>query len=275
MRLVLVTNGSAVDERVVSKLRKFGERVRVGVSLDGASAKVHDGIRGRSGSFREARAALDRLRGAGLECGAITTVMKQNIGELPGLRDLLVGKDLGWQIQIAGGSGGRFDRKWFLAESEFHQVGRFIDECRRNFSLAELPVAGAHDIGYFSKRLRRYGVEPQENWRGCVAGLSVIGITSDGGVKGCLSLPDASREGNVRERSLTDIWRDGALFARNRRFNIGQLTGFCRTCEFASKCRGGCQEMCLSTTGSAWSNRFCLYRLETKRGDVAHSGDGR
>jgi len=262
LRVVFITNGALVDRDAASRLKSLGCVSRVAVSLDGASPEIHDAIRGRPGSFLEATGAIERLLEAGVEAGAVTTAMRPNLEDLPRIRDLLLGRGIGWQIQVSGSSGGRFRPEWFLDEAGFYRVGTWLDRWRREHSVAELPFAGAHDVGYFSERLRDFGERPQALWRGCPAGLSVLGIASDGGVKACLSLPDRLVEANVRERPLAAIWRDGALFARNRRFRVEDLLGACRACDRASECRGGCQEMCLSTTGTPWENRFCFRRIE-------------
>jgi len=264
--VVFITNGAPVDRTLAKRLAGLPGLARVAVSVDGACAEVHDGIRRRRGSFREATEALSLLQERGVEAGAITTVMRDNLEELPRLRDLLAGRDLGWQVQVAGNAGGRFGEEHFLRPEDFYRVGVFLHETRKAFSVEELPVAGAHDVGYFSSFLEDYGEKPQHFWRGCPAGIEVVGVTSDGGVKACLSLPDAFVEGNVRRRPLADLWRDPDRFARNRRFNPSQLKGFCASCEYGPLCRAGCMELCLSTTGTPWENRFCFHRIETERG---------
>jgi hypothetical protein len=73
-------------------------------------------------------------------------------------------------------------------------------------------VFPADNVGYFGryeKALRDQGAQINF-WIGCRAGCQVIGIESDGNVKGCLSLPsskhgkDLFSEGSLREQSLPD-----------------------------------------------------------------------
>lgn len=262
MDLVLITNGLLVAPPLVEKLRRLPRLDRIGVSLDAASPEVHDRIRGRPGSFDAARRAIGLLVEAGFEVGAITTVSKDNLGELPGLRDLLLGRNVTWQIQTATPQGGRFDRRLALTPREYYRVGRFISECRRRHTVEELPVAGAHGIGYCSAKLGPVGELP--DWHGCAAGLATLGITSDGGVKPCLSQPDDRLVGNVRQRPLAEIWADDSLFRRTRRFRIGMLEGFCRTCEHARTCRAGCPNVAVAASGSDGDNPFCFHRIEVE-----------
>jgi len=264
--VVLITNGLLLDEPTCARAARAGVD-RVAVSVDG-TAEVHDAIRGRGGAFEAARSALLRLLDAGLETGVITSVFRANFTALPALRDELVAPyDLSWQIQVATTGGDRFDADLMLSPEQFHKLGAFIQETRRNHPT--LAVAGAHDIGYHSTVLADYGEQPQEAWRGCGAGVFTLGIASDGGVRGCLSLPDSWTVANLRERPLEDIWRDDGLFERNRRFRPEQLQGFCTGCPHSVTCRAGCAASALATTSSPFENRYCFFRIETE--NAAHS----
>jgi hypothetical protein len=45
-------------------------------------------------------------------------------------------------------------------------------------------------------------VDTREPPRGCSAGLTACGITSDGKIKGCLSLPDELAQGDLTQKDL-------------------------------------------------------------------------
>ena len=188
--------------------------------------------------------------------------MKHNLKELKKLRELIITRNIAWQIQIAGTNGCRFNPDYFINEQEFYEVGEFIIETRKKYPLDKLAIAGSHDVGYFSKYFSDYGAHRHKYWRGCGAGIFTNGIMSDGSVKGCLALNDRFIEANIRERSIEDIWRDPGLFIRNRDFDVNRLHGFCAVCQYSEICRAGCQDMCFSSTGSVYSNKYCFHRLE-------------
>lgn len=48
-------------------------------------------------------------------------------------------------------------------------------------------------------------------------------------------------EGNLREKSLYEIWNDPNAFSYNRQFKMEQLSGKCKTCDVRGKCAGGCR----------------------------------
>ncbi len=260
MDIVLITNGRLIDPAVVRQLQSLKRLDRIGVSLDGATADVHDYIRGRQGSFQSALRAIWLLRDAGFEVGAITAVSRLNLPELFKMRDMLIGQNITWQIQAVGGHGRRWSDEWHLTPEQHYQVAEFIAKSRAAFGVDDLPVAGSHDFGYFSERLKGY--TELEVWPGCAAGLATLGICSSGRVKPCLSQPDSRIIGNLREEPLKVIWEDDTRFRRNRNFHLGMLKGFCRKCPHAYICRGGCPNLPLAVTGSDADNPFCCYRLE-------------
>ncbi|MBN1947945.1 MAG: radical SAM protein [Bradymonadales bacterium] len=268
LRLVLITNGMAVNDEVVRRMAAMPHLHRVGVSLDAAHAEIHDDLRGRSGSHARALWALFSLRDAGIEVGAITTLSRPNLEELQPLAELLLDQQITWQIQVASLGGTRFDSSDHLDRAAFYRVGQFISECRRRYPVDRLPVAGSHDIGHHSEILGPTGELAE--WHGCGAGLYTLGIMSDGRIKGCLSQHDDFIEDNLRHRSLVDIWNDPNLFTRNRRFSVEQLEGFCRQCPYGATCRAGCSNVAYTTTGCTFDNPFCFYRIEQEDGLVAH-----
>ncbi|MFC1559699.1 radical SAM protein [Candidatus Margulisiibacteriota bacterium] len=262
LKLYIITNGMLIDEKLVKMLVDLKPN-SIGLSLDGGTAEVHDEIRG-NGTFKKAMEALNMLVAAGLHCTVITALNKTNVYELPKIRDLLLKRGIGWQIQMCSGHGERFHEGFMLSQEEFYWAASFIAETRSKYSLKEMPITGGDDFGYFSNCLPLVSLAT-DYWRGCFAGIRSLGITSDGGIKGCLSLPDEFLEGNIRNRKLSEIWNDPDSFAYNRRFEKEHLQGFCKTCEHGETCRGGCSDIAYSLTGSLHDNPLCLYRIETEK----------
>jgi radical SAM protein with 4Fe4S-binding SPASM domain len=190
--------------------------------------------------------------------GVITTLTRRNLYELPAIARLLVGRDIHWQIQAAGAGGERLERADLLTPLEFYFAALFIARMRAMYPWAVLPVIGAHDFGYCSTRLPSLRV-PGQVWTGCGAGRNTLGIQSDGGVKGCLSLPDNFVVGNVRDRSLVELW-EGEPFAAWRKPVIRH--GFCATCPHGEACEGGCTELAGTYSGRRGDNPMCFYRIE-------------
>lgn len=258
MKVAFISNGFCIDDKIISNLQKI-EPYTVAISLDGAYAQTHDSIRGVDGSFEKCKGALKLLRSADLPTTVVTTVHKLNFKELSQIRDFLLNKNIAWQIQIADPIG-RFQKNLHLSLEEFYSVALFIASTRAQYSLKEMPITGAHCLGYNSRVLPNITLSTK--WVGCQAGLTVLGIQSNGGVKGCLSLPNSFVEGNVRERSLTEIWGDPKFCLYTRQFKTEDLNGDCKDCKFGKSCKGGCNAVSTSLTGKTHSDPFCLYLIE-------------
>ena len=87
----------------------------------------------------------------------------------------------------------------------------------------------ADNIGYMTQDepvLRTPAFMPERCFPGCVAGLFILGLSSNGDIKGCLSMPDTHIEGNVLRESLNTIWHDPNRFAYNRQFDERSLSRF-------------------------------------------------
>jgi radical SAM protein with 4Fe4S-binding SPASM domain len=262
MELSIITNGWLAKTPEVTQHLQSLQPECVTVSLDGASAKTHDMIRGVPGSFERVLAAVDHFVELNLPTTVITTVHKMNLKDLAAIRDLLVDKGTAWQVQTATPHG-RLEMKHVLSREEYYSVALFIAATRKKYSNDRLKLAGAHDMGYFSRYLENPQVSP---WRGCQAGISTLGIQSNGNILGCLALPDEFIEGNIRETPLSEMWYDESLFAYARHVKQSDLGKPCSRCEHRRFCKGGCSAMSNSMTGGLHRDSYCAYAIEDEMG---------
>jgi len=262
MELSVITNGTVYNEDTFKELKKLDIQA-LATSIDGANPETHDKIRGVDGAFNKTISFIEKALSYDLPVSVITTVSKLNISELDGIKDLIKGRNIAWQVQIAGSEGERFDKNYLLSEEEFYSVGLFIEALRRKYSIRELPVIGAHDMGYNSCIIRN--IYLYDKWNGCQAGISVVGIRSNGDVLGCLSINnDKYVEGNVRKKSFYEIWNDEKSFRYTRNFKIEDIGENCKNCKYIEDCKGGCSEMSLSKTGVFHNDPYCFYRIELR-----------
>ena len=258
-----ISNGYMVNDDILDVLEQLGTKY-VGFSLDGSNAKTHDFIRGKKGVFDHLIQVFDRMKQRGFQVGVVSTIHKGNINELDGIKNVLLehGVDI-WQIQTANVRG-RMPKEWAITDKDFYSIAEFIAKNRKRYEDL-LIITEADCTGYFSKLTPYMGMK---RWNGCNAGMNTIGIESDGGIKGCLSMQDNKYiEGNIREQSLREIWENPEKFGYNRRFKMSDLQGICKDCKYGGICRGGCSEKAESYTGKLHSQPFCLYDME-KSGKV-------
>src|SRR2546425_2893162 len=91
--LVVMTNGTVFKgERLAALAALPAERLRVQISLDGASPEVNDPIRGR-GTFSRIVDGIRAAVGAGLRTTMTMVLLRQNLGDATGLVNLAA--DLG------------------------------------------------------------------------------------------------------------------------------------------------------------------------------------
>ncbi|MFX0042854.1 MAG: radical SAM protein [Candidatus Hodarchaeota archaeon] len=249
LELSIVTNGLNLKKHI-EKLKKLDVDC-VCLSLDGGNSKTHDYLRGIKGAFQKTIEGINLLKKYRLPISVITTVSKVNFKELNILKKILLDQNIAWQIQIAIPIG-RFPRDLVISEKQFYTLALFIAINVKKYSYKRLPVIGAHCMGYFSRFIPNLGLTP---WIGCQAGISVLGIQSNGNIKGCLTLPDKFIRGNIREKSLKEILNDLRLEKK-------KLISNCINCDLVNDCKGGCLGTMYALKYK--NSPYCLRAIENK-----------
>lgn len=256
----IFTNGLALTPDKVAQIKDAGIAA-VGVSIDGLEP-THDHIRGYPDLFRYVLAGIERVQNADIPLIVITTANALNLPELDALRELL--RSLGirtWQIQpILPLGRSHKSTELHLSEHEYQELGTFVQYWMQKTDRAGMEIQPGDSYGYFTEYDLR---EPP--WQGCPAGLFSCGITSNGQVKGCLSLPDQLIEGDLAKRALWDVWFDPNSFAFTRQFSMAKMGIACHSCERADQCRGGCSAMSFGSTGSFHNDPYCFYGINLRR----------
>jgi radical SAM protein with 4Fe4S-binding SPASM domain len=254
---ILLDQGSNVLEQLRT-LRRHSGQVTLGVSIDGLK-ETHERIRGTRHGFDIAIRAVDRMIEHDFPVVVLTTVSRLNLAELRRLRDEVIfpRRIFAWQVQTTNKYGRMEEHPdWFLSPEQYMELCEILAEARR--LRAENPRTDPADcIGYFTP------LEDQlraKAWAGCQAGLRVLGIQSNGNIKGCLSLlDDCFVEGNIRRTSLRELWDRPGGFAYNREFTPDLLEGMCAGCEHGRRCVAGCRAVSHSVTGALYNAPYCLH----------------
>ncbi len=260
MKVCIITSGFVLGEGILEELAGLGIE-SVAVSLDGPE-RVHDRSR-REGSYRRALEAISALARRGIPVSVISALRADNVPLLPEFYETLRGCPIfAWQLQACSPMGN-------AGEGDLDT--RFDPLTVIRFAAAEAPNAPfailvADNIGYFTPEETAIRGTQGASFGGCSAGLSTLGIDSIGNVRGCESLYDERFiEGNLRERSLREIWEDPASFAYNRRFTPDLLTGKCASCELGEYCAGGCRSYDFFAGGKLYENPLCPRQPERRK----------
>lgn len=254
VKVSIITNGYLFSEKLIADLKEC--RIEsVAVSLDGPEA-IHDRYR-QKGSFKRALQAIDTLTKNGIPVSVISTLHSENVPFLDEMYEVLkTRKIFAWQLQACSPMGNASDAG-FSTNIDFRTVIEFVEKHLYNPYFA---IGVADNIGYYteSEGWLRGNPSGQAVFRGCKAGLTNIGIDSVGNVRGCESMYDESFiEGNLREKSISEIWNAPEAFAYNRHFTLENLTGKCQSCEQGGKCAGGCRSYNYFTHGKLYEALFC------------------
>lgn len=267
----MTTGGYGITLETAQRMKAAGIQV-VSVSIDGLEA-THDHIRGRQGSWQWAFKTMSHLKEVGIPFGCNTQINRLSAPEFPTIYERI--RDAGafaWQIQLTVPMGNAADNSEILLQpyellAVYPMIARVAQRAREE---GIVQVQAGNNIGYFGpyERLLRGG-EAWSFWQGCSAGLSSLGIEADGAIKGCPSLPtSAYTGGNIRDYSLRTIIEE----TEELRFNLdadtpkgtAHLWGFCKTCEFAELCRGGCSWTAHVFFDKRGNNPYCHHRALTQ-----------
>jgi len=267
----MTTGGYGITLETAHRMKEAGISV-VSVSVDGLEA-THDHLRGKQGSWQWAFKTMSNLKQAGIRFGCNTQINRLSAPEFPRIYEYL--RDAGifaWQIQLTVPMGNAADNSEILLQPyELLDVYPMIARVAQRAKREGVQLQPGNNIGYYGpyERMLRGGGDAWTFWQGCNAGLSSLGIEADGAIKGCPSLPTtAYTGGNIRDYSLRTIIEE----TEELRFNLGadtpkgtsHLWGFCKTCEFAELCRGGCSWTAHVFFDKRGNNPYCHHRALTQ-----------
>lgn len=251
VKVSIITNGYLFSESLIDDIKDC-DIESIAVSLDG-SENIHDRYR-QKGSFNRAMRAIDILTKNDIPVSVISTLHSENVDCLEEMYEILKNKEIfAWQLQACSPMGNASDNE-LSVNIDFQKVIKFVEKHLHNPYFA---IGVADNIGYYtqSEGKIRGNANGEVAFLGCRAGLTSIGMN----VRGCEALYDeAFIEGNLRERSLEEIWHDPENFLYNRNFKVEQLTGKCKDCAYGSKCAGGCRSYNYFTHRRMYESLFCV-----------------
>ncbi len=272
----MTTGGFGISLETARRMKQAGI-ASVSVSVDGGTAETHDRLRGKKGAWQSAFKTMSHFREVGIYFGCNTQINRLSAPEFPLIYEQI--RDAGaraWQIQLTVPMGNAADNADILLQPyELLDLYPMLARVTKRANREGVRMQPGNNIGYYGsyERLMRGGGNEWGFWQGCGAGLSTLGLEADGAIKGCPSLPTAAYTGgNIRDRSLREIIEQ----TEELRFNLGadtpkgtnHLWGFCKTCEFAELCRGGCTWTAHVFFDRRGNNPYCHHRAleQAKRG---------
>jgi radical SAM protein with 4Fe4S-binding SPASM domain len=226
IRIGLLSNSYLV-EQLKDELKKI-DFFFFFTSLDGKE-DYHNEMRGRPDSYKRIFGALEIFADMGVKTRMINSVIHPgNYDHLPRLvNEVKNSAATMWHLTPISKVGrANNESKYYLSGQQLRELVSFIRDHRKHMAIdisdshSYLGILDGENIG-----------RPHFN----SAGLSKFSIMPNGEVLGCNQIYDSKyTEGNVKEKSLTEIWQQGFKDFRKK-----EHPEYCNGCEYLNKCQGG------------------------------------
>ena len=265
LRMCLATNGALVTEETCVGIKDSGIRM-VSLSLDGATAEVHDDFRNQPGAFDGMVNAARLFKASNIPFLINSSFTVRNKDSIPEVYKLAksLGATAWYMFMIVPTGRGEDIMEELVPQAMYDELLEWHYEMEKNeddilvrptcapsYYRLVLEKKKAHGDDFVRRELKF----STGAGKGCLAGQVISLIDVDGNVLPCSYFPLAA--GNVREQSFKDIWENSKLFHDMRDFKA--YKGRCGKCEYVNVC-GGCRARAYAMTGDYMeAEPFCNY----------------
>lgn len=262
LTVVFGTNGTLLNDSTVKDLIDNGVK-GVGISLDSTKPFYHDRFRGVNGAWEKTVSGIEALKRNNLDFQLQLTVTKENRMDIPEL------------IEFAHKHGARAVNIFFLVctgrgqnmtdlkPDEYEATLNYLAEAEKEFEGRVMVRArcAPHFLRIASKLNPDSPILKGET-SGCIAGTGYLRISPEGDVTPCPYMPAGSKDSNLNNKSLKDIWLNDPVF---RSLRAPKYTGRCGDCEFSEVC-GGCRARALASSKDMMGeDPWCEYEPQGKK----------
>jgi radical SAM protein len=271
---------------ILGELHDLGVKM-ASLSLDGAEASTHEGIRGVPGHFEATLDAIALLQRQGFRVQINTTVMRRNLHEMADVAALLQRADVDvWEVFFLINVGRGVDAEALDPRTNWDVCHFLVDAAQHGFvvrtveapffrrAVAERRRANTEDpetefglgetYATLRDRLRaQLGAPTAPLHAPSVAtrdGKGVAFLSHNGDVYPSGFLPLCL--GNVRDRSFISIYRDDSLL---RSIRAAEFSGPCGVCDYRDLC-GGSRARAYASSGDALgADPGCIHTLADRQ----------
>jgi radical SAM protein with 4Fe4S-binding SPASM domain len=234
----LTTNATLMTKDLARELGRR-ELVWLNVSLDGATAKSNDAVRG-AGCFARVMRGIENLR-THARFSLAFTITRHNADEVEQCAHL---------ARSVGASAAVFRPLYPVGKAGDHPAlmptfDQYTDAIRR-LSGALTSGVDLQSTDPFSPTTRIETEARTYKSGGCGAANLVASISAHGDVNPCSFLGSVHNSGNIREQSFSEIWHHGEAFDRLRKLPSSRADAMNRFC-------GGCRARAQALNGD-WND---------------------
>lgn len=227
MTVNVVTNGSMLNDDIVSKLARY--EIFTIVSVDGATKETHEKVRGK-GSWDLAISGLEKMRQAGVHFSLVMAISKLNHNQIP--QYLVWARDLGATVAcfIPVMPAGRASKELILQPQEMLRV---LETVERTAEAIKFP-AYLWCTPFASLVTKSSYVFADS----CRTDAQEMDIAPDGRVLLCDILDITLSD--VRGKGILEAWKEQKRHPLVHALTNPKLVDPCSSCQQGEKCGGGC-----------------------------------
>jgi heme b synthase len=277
LKMALATNGTLVTDAVCGHIKDSGIRI-VSLSLDGATAEVHDDFRRQKGAFAGTMRAAEAFRRAGIEFIVNSSFTRRNQADIPAVYRLAksIGAKAWYLFMVVPAGRGQDILGELIGKEDYERILDWHYETEKNEArMLMRPTCAPHYYRVIAQKSkagdrgyqRRSLTFSTGGAKGCICAQSIAFIDHLGNVQPCSYFP--VRAGNVKKRPFKEIWSGSQLFRSLRDFK--SYKGRCGACEYLQVC-GGCRARAELASGDHLAEEpMCSYvPLRMKDAGAAH-----
>lgn len=260
LALRMETNGTLIGPNEAKALKDTG--TWFSISIDGATAELHDDLRGVQGSFKRTLKGIECVRNEGLNFQIITCLHRNNRDFLP---DMIT---LAWELGAGSlkvnpitddGRGAQMD-----AQGELLSVAEVLDV--RKALLEQVDFGDDFKVFFDVPPAFKSLPEIRENSLGTCGILNILGILHDGTAGLCgigEHVADMNFGSLLEPGALRRVWVENAVLGSIRENLPENLGGICGQCMFKHYCLGKCVAHTYTSEGSLFEGfPFCQQAYE-------------
>ncbi len=260
IKTILQTNGTLLSEACLNKLKNSG-LTKIQLSIEGATQKINDSIRGK-GTFERIVNAAKLIKKSGIPFAMRTTIMKRNINEIEGIVKLAksVGaNEVGFRrvIPVGNAASANID----ISEWQYAEFLNGLNTLARKYDISVFcGDPNANSLGLNKNLLMdKSGLE----LGGCTIGINSFCINSGGYITPCSMIN--LRLGDLLKDRISDVWENNFFFKKMR----NRETEGCQKCVNRNVC-GGCRAISFIKYGDYFKrDPRCLMKNNFKFGNTA------
>lgn len=244
LKPVLITNGALLDKKMIERLTAAG-LLGIQISLDGATAEVHDHFRGLPGLFDHLMEVIPEIVESPIELQVAYTITKANMHHVTRVMELAEKMHMGRLAIMNVLNTGRMKEhaEYLPTLDDYACILKQMVEKEKELDntyifYPEVPSAIFKEVlgeQSYLNLISAGKIGP------CVAGITQCAVNPDGSVIPC----DASMGisvGNVREQNLAEIWRTSPVLKHLRAVSKKEQDP-CKKCPEQNICIAGCNAL--------------------------------